>query len=133
MITVVAAIIEGDNKILLGRRKAGKHLAGYWEFPGGKIENNETPEECLKRELFEEFKIHAKVGVYIGEVEYKYETAHIKLLGYRTTIISGDFKLLDHDIIEWVELKDVLTYNLAPADIPLFKLYYNGRITETNY
>jgi 8-oxo-dGTP diphosphatase len=132
MVLVVAAIIEKEDFVLLARRKFGKHLAGFWEFPGGKIEQNESPQESLKRELFEELELITEVGSYIGCSEYIYDADKIKLLGYKVTVISGDFNLVDHDKIEWVKIHDVLSYKLAPADIPIYKLYYNERITKTN-
>ena len=65
MTTVTCAIIESENKILIARRAVGQKLAGKWEFPGGKVEDGESPEECLKRELEAEFRIQAEVGEYI--------------------------------------------------------------------
>ncbi len=65
MTTVTCAIIEKEGKILLARRAVGQKLAGKWEFPGGKVEDGESPEECLKRELEEEFGIQVEVGAFI--------------------------------------------------------------------
>jgi len=127
MIEVTAAIIINKDKILIARRKVGKHLAGHWEFPGGKIEKGETPEECLKRELYEEFSINAKIDSYVGESIYDYSDKIIKLIGYTAQIISGEFKLIDHDKIEWVSLDEILKFMMAPADIPLIKLYESKR------
>ena len=72
-IDVAAGIIQReDGKILLARRKPGSHLAGYWEFPGGKIEEGESPEECLERELLEELGIVTKTGAFVAESVYDY-------------------------------------------------------------
>lgn len=125
MIRVTAAIIEKGDKILIARRKEGKLLADYWEFPGGKIEADETPENCLQRELFEEFAIHTEVKEFIGESVYQYPMFTIQLLGYRVLHLSGDFQLIDHDQILWVDLAEIGNFPLAPADLPILNAYSN--------
>lgn len=119
MINVVAGILKKDNKILIARKKEGKSLAGYWEFPGGKIEAGETPEESLVRELMEEMRIKVKVNEYVGESIYDYGNIVISLKGYLAEILDGQIVLTDHDKYEWVRLDEVSSYKLAPADIPL--------------
>lgn len=123
MIRVCAAIIEKNDLVLAARRKPGKHLAGFWEFPGGKIEENETPEQCLLRELKEEFDIVAEIGDYIGISEYNYGEKHIQLFAYLAKHISGDFKLNDHDNIVWIRHNQFNELEWAPADIPLINSY----------
>ena len=127
MIEVTAAILEKGDKIMIARRATGKHLEGFWEFPGGKIEQNETPESCLKRELKEEFDIEIKIGKYIGESVYSYPKKTIRLLAYTSQIINGNMKLNDHDKVEWVDLEEIYNFKLAPADIPLITLYDKAR------
>ncbi|WP_207737630.1 (deoxy)nucleoside triphosphate pyrophosphohydrolase [Clostridium sp. D43t1_170807_H7] len=120
IIKVVAAILQKEDKILIARKKQGKPLAGYFEFPGGKIEEGETPEESLIRELMEEMNIKIAVKEYIGESVYDYgNNKVISLLGYTAEIIDGEIKLSDHDIYEWVTLEQINNYKIAPADIPL--------------
>ena len=120
MINVVAAILQKEDKILIARKKQGKPLAGYFEFPGGKIEEGETPEESLIRELMEEMNIKIAVIEYIGESIYDYGNDKvISLLGYTAESIDGAIKLSDHDIYEWVTLEQINNYKIAPADIPL--------------
>lgn len=120
IIKVVAAILQKEDKILIARKKQGKPLAGYFEFPGGKIEEGETPEESLIRELMEEMNIKIAVKEYIGESIYDYGNDKvISLLGYTAEIIDGEIKLSDHDIYEWVTLEQINNYKIAPADIPL--------------
>lgn len=120
MIKVVAAIIEKEDKILIAKKKEGKPLAGYWEFPGGKIEEGEPSEESLIRELMEEMNIKVKVNNFIGESIYDYGNGKvISLLGYTSEIIEGTLKLTDHDEVKWVTLDQIKSYKLAPADIPL--------------
>jgi 8-oxo-dGTP diphosphatase len=127
MIEVTAAILERGSKIMIARRAHGKHLAGYWEFPGGKVELNETPESCLLRELNEEFEIEASIENFIGESIFEYPDKTIKLTAFTCKILSGEMKLNDHDRIEWIETEELSNYKLAPADIPLIELYDKAR------
>ena len=120
IIKVVAAILEKEDKILIARKAPGKPLAGYFEFPGGKIEEGETPEDSLIRELMEEMNINISVKEYVGESIYDYGSDKvISLLGYTAEIIGGEIKLSDHDRYEWVTLEEINNYKIAPADIPL--------------
>ena len=116
---VAAAIIARDGLILAARKKAGLHLAGYWEFPGGKIEPGETPEECLCRELWEEFSIRCEIGPFLGESTYDYGNTIINLLGYHAIHREGLFRLTDHDAIRWMLPSELTNLRWAPADIPL--------------
>ncbi|HEY7776821.1 MAG TPA: NUDIX domain-containing protein, partial [Kineobactrum sp.] len=122
-IDVTAALIVKDGRILAARRAPGKHLEGYWEFPGGKLEKNETPESCLERELTEEFSISSRIGAYIGESVYDYGDKVVRLLGYEVEHTAGDFELVDHDEIHWLEIDQLANVKWAPADIPLVELY----------
>lgn len=116
---VTAAIIEKEGKILIARRKQGDKMQFKWEFPGGKIKQNETPEQCLKRELFEEFEINTDIKEFICSSKYEYSHISIELLAYKVDYKSGEFKLHDHDQIEWVKPELLQKYNLAEADIPI--------------
>ncbi|CUO68002.1 (deoxy)nucleoside triphosphate pyrophosphohydrolase [Clostridium sp. NSJ-49] len=120
MIKVVAAILQNDDKILIAKKKEGKPLAGFYEFPGGKVEEGENPEDSLVRELMEEMSIKVTVKDYVGKSIYDYGNGKvIELLGYTAEIIEGDIVLTDHDEYRWVTLEEVCNYNIAPADIPL--------------
>jgi 8-oxo-dGTP diphosphatase len=140
MITVTAAIIEKDGLILAARRKPGRHLAGYWEFPGGKLEPEETEKECLARELREEFDILCTVEDFFAESIYEYETTPckeedclrpgkpaitpqttkiIRLLSYRVRHLSGVFQCRDHDLIVWLPVHELQSLKWSPADVPL--------------
>ena len=125
MIDVVAGVIIKRNKILLARRKAGKSLAGYWEFPGGKIEKGEAREAALRRELAEEFSLDAQIGRFLGENIHDYGAQKIRLMAFLVAEFSGEIRLSDHDRIDWVEAERLSDYRLAPADIPLVKVICN--------
>jgi len=121
IIQVTAAIIKKGNKVLIAKRKKGMHLGGLWEFPGGKIENGETPEDCLKRELKEEFDINVNIESYLTSNIHQYDRGTINLMAYNVQYVAGEFMLSDHDEIKWVEIKEMENYPFAPADIPIIK------------
>ncbi|MEP4149463.1 MAG: NUDIX domain-containing protein [Halioglobus sp.] len=123
IINVSAALILKDSRVLAARRGPGKHLEGYWEFPGGKLEENETAEDCLERELAEEFGISSTVGAYIGESVYDYGEKIVRLLGFEVRHTAGDFELVDHDEIRWLDIEQLTDVKWAPADIPLVEQY----------
>lgn len=127
-IDVVAAIIEKDNRVFAARRKPGMHLGGYWEFPGGKIESGETPEECLMRELQEELCISTRIGQYIGESLFDYGDKVVRLMAYQVEHIGGVFQLIDHDEFRWLAFEDLLDLTWAPADIPILEIYGSTRL-----
>ena len=122
MITVVAALIFQNNKVLLAKRSTGdQDVFGKWEFPGGKVEKGEDELLAIEREITEEveLKVHAKK--FIVNHVYQYPTKTIDLRLYECEYVSGEFKLHDHSQYECVDLEQILTYDLAPADIPLAK------------
>jgi 8-oxo-dGTP diphosphatase len=121
VIEVVAAVMQKDGKYMIARRRPGKHLAGYWEFPGGKIEEGETPEESLQREMQEEFGVHAEIGDYLGDSVHDYGSKIVRLMAYKATVEEDIHQSTDHDLIEWVECSRMSSYQLAPADIPLLQ------------
>ncbi|NLM45495.1 MAG: (deoxy)nucleoside triphosphate pyrophosphohydrolase [Firmicutes bacterium] len=123
MIDVVAAVIENEEgKVLVAKRKPGMKLAGYWEFPGGKVKENEAPEEGLRRELREEMNVEIEVGEYIGENVHRYGDFTIRLLAYRARIAWGKIELTDHDEYRWLEAGELVKIKMAPADVPLVQL-----------
>ncbi len=102
----------------MGKRRHGT-FAGIWEFPGGKIEPGETPEECLKRELREELGVDAQIGAFFAANTHDYPHAAIELLCYRAEITSGAFILRDHSEIRWVSIERLPEYNVPDADRPI--------------
>jgi len=113
---VTTAVLEKDGRILLAKRKKGKYLDNQWELPGGKIDPGETPEQCLKRELKEEFTIEAEVGPLIGTAHFKNQVVDLELLVYEVAYVSGNFKLLEHEAIEWVLPEEIESYDLVDSD-----------------
>ena len=119
MLQVTAGIIKKNEKILIARRKSGKHLAGFWEFPGGKQEEHETPEECLKREIREELGIEIRVKSHFMDSIFHYPEKSIRLVVFRAEYLSGEVVLTDHDKAEWVAVNELRQYDFAPADKPI--------------
>jgi 8-oxo-dGTP diphosphatase len=118
---VVAAIIEKKHKILIARRKTEKKYGGLWEFPGGKLEQDEAPEIALQRELQEELGINAKIGKFIGRITLAEN--NIAMSAYEVKYFSGEMTLLDHSEFKWVKPSELNNYEYAPADIPLIEKY----------
>ena len=120
-IKVIAGVILKDSKILIAKRKKGKTLENLWEFPGGKLESEETEKECLKRELKEEFNIETLVHSYLTESFYDYDKFRINLRAYLVQYLNGSFTLKDHQKIMWISVEEFSKFNFAPADIPICK------------
>ncbi len=116
---VTAAVIRDDTKVLIARRNKDKHLGGKWEFPGGKLEPNETPEQCLERELLEELSIKVNVREFICSNKFVYEHTAIELLAFNVQYISGDFRLVDHDKLQWVSIQELENFDFSDADKPI--------------
>jgi len=121
MINVTAAILIKDGLILIAKRKASDALSNKWEFPGGKIEKGESSEDCLIRELKEEFNINTDIEKYFSESIYQYQDFKIKLIVYKVKWISGKIKLTSHDSYKWIRINDIDNYDFAEADKPLVK------------
>jgi len=113
---VVAAVVLRDGHVLLGRRRAEKQHAGWWEFPGGKIEPGETPEEALRRELAEEFCCASTVGSFIAQNSHDYGDLTVTLHAYYASLIGEIACQTDHDLLSWTPLSDLPAVALAPAD-----------------
>ena len=127
IIRVTAAIIESENKILIAQRKAKDSLfGGLWEFPGGKIEDGETPEECMARELKEELEIEVEVGTLITSNKHRYPNGIFELLVYKVEHISGNFVLNDHDEIKWITIDEISNFEFPPANTPIINYLKNS-------
>jgi len=114
---VVAGLIKKNNKLLIARRTFPPELKGKWEFPGGKIEKNETPQEGLEREIFEELNMRVYAGESFMSVHHEHSRGPINLLFYWAEWIEGDPVLTDHDMIAWVDIDELNQYDFAPADV----------------
>ncbi len=126
-VKVVCGVIWKGDKVFIARRKPEKMLGGYWEFPGGKIEDDEEPEKALIRELKEELGMDVLIGKYIGQNIHQYEHLTIDLIAYECKFISATFNLTDHDEWGFVRPKDLQKLRLAPADkFLLMKTQYNN-------
>jgi len=116
---VVAAILFKDKKVLIAQRADNDPLAGYWEFPGGKIEEGESPEQSLIREMQEEFCINIEVREFFGSSTFKYDKGTIRLLAYICSWTGGVICSTVHRDYAWVEINELDQYSFAPADRPL--------------
>ena len=113
---VVAAIIKKNNQYLIVQRNRNKHLGLKWEFPGGKVHDNETFEEALSREIKEELNIKINMYEKIAEEKYKDEKIDIVLHYFLCSQKSGTIKLNEHEDLAWVEKKDFDKYDFAEGD-----------------
>lgn len=116
IINVVAAIIIKDNKIFVSQRGYGEFKGG-WEFPGGKIEENETPEEALKREILEELNVHINILKYIKTIEYDYPSFHLSMKCYVCTLLDSNIELKEHSAAKWLSINNLNSVDWLPADI----------------
>ena len=116
MIKVVCAIIENDGSFLACRRKAEKARGGKWEFPGGKMHAGESPEESIKRELFEELSVDVEVNGELGSVKHLYPDISIELIALKCTIPGGTIHLTDHDEARWITFSELKLLDFSDAD-----------------
>jgi mutator protein MutT len=122
VIDVAAGLVERDGLILITQRKEGSHLAGLWEFPGGKREAAETWQDCLVRELHEELAITVTVGELRYETVHHYPEKSVRLRFYAAVLMSGEPRPVDCAAVAWVGPKDLPTYAFPEADRELVAL-----------
>ena len=113
----VGVLIREDGRVLLASRPEGKPYAGYWEFPGGKIEAGETPQEALKREIMEELDTEVAVGEWIETVEYDYPGFHLSMDCFWCEIVKGDLVLKEHEAARWLTREELTDVEWLPADV----------------
>lgn len=120
-IVVVAAIIERDNAFLLTLRPAGTHLAGHWEFPGGKVHDHETHAEALRREVFEELDAVVVVGELAHAVTHRYPEKTVQLFFYRCELLGEPKPMLGQEM-RWIDRTELETLPFPEADRELITL-----------
>jgi mutator protein MutT len=116
VIEVAAGLIHRDGRYLIARRKAGAHLAGFWEFPGGKRETGESLMECLQRELFEELNIRVDLPIPYRIIRHDYRDRIIELHFFRCAIERGEPMPIGCEEIRWVYPEDLTRFEFPPAD-----------------
>jgi mutator protein MutT len=118
---VTAGLIRQDGKLLITRRPEGGHLAGRWEFPGGKQEAGETLEACLEREIREELGIRVKAETCLARVEHEYPTRRITLHLFLCVDLEGQPRGLEGQETRWIDPNDISRYTFPPADLEIIK------------
>ncbi len=119
IIKVTCAIIVSNTKILAAKRSNTMPHSGYWEFPGGKIEDDELPEDCLIREIQEELDCTIEINHQLPSFSHQFSDKHIELLPFICSIKSGIPKPIEHSTIEWFSKPDLLKLQWLPADIAI--------------
>ena len=121
LLVVAAALVDGEGRVLIAQRPQGKQLAGQWEFPGGKVEDGETPEDALIRELQEELGIEVKRACLAPFVfaSHTYDSFHLLMPLYLIRRWEGEPQRREHTAIKWVRPNDMRDYPMPPADLPL--------------
>lgn len=119
-VDVVGAVIydAASKKFLVTMRDRNRMRGGLWEFPGGKIDEGESPEEALKREILEELNCEVAVGNQIEDYTYSYPELTVRLITYLCTIISGRPQLSEHEDMKWVTREEIGALDFPEADIP---------------
>lgn len=118
-VLVTAAVIENEGRVLLAQRHRGDPLAGKWEFPGGKIEREETPQDCLSREIREELGIEVRVEKFLCSSRFDYDHVSVEILAYRCKWVSGHLQQNVHQALQWVSLQNLAEMDLVAADRPI--------------
>ena len=122
MIDVVAAVIKKNNKYFIAQRNRHKHFAYHWEFPGGKVDNNETFEIALKREIKEELNIDINIKNKLGEENYQDDKINVKLHYFICSHFKGEIILSEHEDSAWITKNEFKNYNFAEGDSDIIKL-----------
>ena len=124
-VRVVAAVIRHEDKIFATQRGYGE-MKGGWEFPGGKIEEGETPQQALKREIEEELDSEIQVGDLIDTIEYDYPSFHLSMDCFWCEVLKGDLVLKEHEAAKWLDKNSLVSVAWLPADITLIDKVKKG-------
>ena len=129
-VRVVAAVIKAINEngepIIFATQRGYGDFKGGWEFPGGKIEEGETPQEALKREIMEELETEIEVGDLIETIEYDYPTFHLSMDCFWAEIVKGDLVLREHEAAKWLTKEQLESVDWLPADLGLVEKVREG-------
>lgn len=128
VLVAAAALIDGDGRLLVTQRPEGKHLAGTWEFPGGKVDEGETPEFALMRELEEELGIETRPCCFapVGFVSHSYESFHLLMPLFICRVWRGIPKGMEGQAIKWIRPQELYSLEMPPADLPLIEPLINA-------
>jgi mutator protein MutT len=124
----VAVILNKENKILIDRRLSGGDLGGFWEFPGGKMEENETVEDCIKREIKEELDLDIIIRKHLITLDYDYSKFTICLMVYLCDYGGGIPKPIECEEIRWVTLDELDNFTFPPANISIINALKSTRL-----
>jgi 8-oxo-dGTP diphosphatase len=121
LLVVACALVDADGRVLIAQRPQGKQLAGLWEFPGGKVEQGETPEECLVRELREEIGVETKIACLapLTFASHSYDDFHLLMPLYICRRFEGIAMPKEGQALKWVRPRQMRDYPMPPADEPL--------------
>lgn len=132
-ITVVGAVLLEDGKVLATRRNDDRILGTLWEFPGGKVEAGETPQEALKRELEEEFDDEIVVGAKVATSSHEYDFGVVNLTGYYAKFITHNFDLIAHSKVEWLSQDQLKTLKWAEADQKIAQTVQDADLSRVKF
>lgn len=118
---VIKAIDENGEPIIFATQRGYGEFIGGWEFPGGKIEEGETPQEALKREILEELDTEISVGELIETIEYDYPTFHLSMDCFWCEIVNGNLVLKEHEAAKWLKREELGSVDWLPADVTLIE------------
>lgn len=130
-VKVVCAVIRQSGRIFATQRGYGEWKDG-WEFPGGKMEPGETPEQALIREIEEELNTEIEVLQYLDTIEYDYPAFHISMQGYLCRVRSGQLELLEHEAARWLDAENIETVGWLPPDRMLIRQHKDELFAETD-
>lgn len=121
-IDVVAGVIRRGGLLLIAQRMPDDTLAGYWEFPGGKVERHEDLPTALRRELLEELGVTVEIGAEIHRVVHAYPDRDVRLYFFEATIVSGEPSPIEAADLRWVKAEELMDYQFPEADLPLIEM-----------
>lgn len=124
---VTAAVLRKGDSVLITRRPGGKPHAGMWEFPGGKLDGNESPRDCLRREILEELGLEVAVGDILETAYYRYEWGPVLILAFECRPLAGEIRNLQVAEHRWVVPQSLSSFALLPADYPIVETLLRRR------